>query len=316
MLSEELLLIEQERNGMDLVKVDAFIRKTREKIHGPLFASAPREDIWCWELRFIEAQIMAGRREKRFGEEAVKVQTKLVAAIEEGSMDQLFTEAVTARRVVNIHMVLGLMEEAVQLLSGFEVLQNRMLEQAFEMLQMDAFCDQYHDMNGCGFSSHSRWVKGLCLLNLKREDEAIKCFVEAQKMEINQEELVDLKGRGQLCYGCHPNFEGLVEIAKREFEKLAVSSKSTIVLAAAASIVHRIDLDDDDDDDYDERAIEEKRAPIVSQASNMKRECSFCGKDGAKFKCSGCLASRYCNSTCQKEHWAVHKPACRKKNQN
>jgi hypothetical protein len=38
--------------------------------------------------------------------------------------------------------------------------------------------------------------------------------------------------------------------------------------------------------------------------------CSSCGKLGKMLKCSRCQFTRYCNTTCQKNHWPHHKATC------
>ena len=41
--------------------------------------------------------------------------------------------------------------------------------------------------------------------------------------------------------------------------------------------------------------------------------CAVCGSDGrvGLMRCKGCREVHYCSEACQKEHWKVHKPACR-----
>ena len=43
--------------------------------------------------------------------------------------------------------------------------------------------------------------------------------------------------------------------------------------------------------------------------------CAQCGEAGASQACSMCMAVRYCDSYCQKAHWAQHRkssPACKR----
>jgi hypothetical protein len=40
--------------------------------------------------------------------------------------------------------------------------------------------------------------------------------------------------------------------------------------------------------------------------------CHTCGKLDGKKVCGGCLNARYCSVQCQKEHWPLHKPFCKK----
>jgi len=50
------------------------------------------------------------------------------------------------------------------------------------------------------------------------------------------------------------------------------------------------------------------RASILKKLE--QKACTACGKIGAKLKCSLCSAvneTRYCNATCQKNHWPEHK---------
>lgn len=44
-----------------------------------------------------------------------------------------------------------------------------------------------------------------------------------------------------------------------------------------------------------------------------KENCDTCGQEGAEKKCSSCKGADYCNQTCQKFHWFVHKKYCAKK---
>jgi hypothetical protein len=48
--------------------------------------------------------------------------------------------------------------------------------------------------------------------------------------------------------------------------------------------------------------------PPVHQAEVIERlkemcSCMYCGAAAAPLKCSTCLATMYCNSTCSKKHW-------------
>lgn len=41
--------------------------------------------------------------------------------------------------------------------------------------------------------------------------------------------------------------------------------------------------------------------------------CAACGKGSSDMQaCGGCLRVRYCSRECQKAHWKVHKPTCKK----
>merc|ERR1719414_2393128 len=40
--------------------------------------------------------------------------------------------------------------------------------------------------------------------------------------------------------------------------------------------------------------------------------CDVCGQEGAAKKCSKCKSADYCDQTCQKYHWFVHKKYCQK----
>lgn len=43
----------------------------------------------------------------------------------------------------------------------------------------------------------------------------------------------------------------------------------------------------------------------------MKRVCFSCNKTSRRtMLCAGCNFARYCDATCQKNHWCAHKPAC------
>ncbi|KAF7310071.1 hypothetical protein MIND_00380300 [Mycena indigotica] len=53
----------------------------------------------------------------------------------------------------------------------------------------------------------------------------------------------------------------------------------------------------------------------VTEAADTKKprlyHCSFCQNSSAVLrKCAGCSEARYCNATCQKRHWSVHKKKC------
>jgi hypothetical protein len=55
-------------------------------------------------------------------------------------------------------------------------------------------------------------------------------------------------------------------------------------------------------------------APIKAGELAM---CSSCGVTETQlgrllFKCMGCKNEYYCSKSCQRQHWAVHKPECRK----
>jgi len=41
--------------------------------------------------------------------------------------------------------------------------------------------------------------------------------------------------------------------------------------------------------------------------------CAFpsCRKPNAPLQCSRCLCARYCDATCQKSHWKIHKKICK-----
>lgn len=42
----------------------------------------------------------------------------------------------------------------------------------------------------------------------------------------------------------------------------------------------------------------------------VEQYCGHCGKVGAKKKCKGCMLLRYCDESCQKAAWKLHKPMC------
>jgi hypothetical protein len=49
----------------------------------------------------------------------------------------------------------------------------------------------------------------------------------------------------------------------------------------------------------------------TAAAGGRQRVCGQCGAEGAAMRCGGCDAARYCNPTCQKAHWKVHKRQCK-----
>ncbi len=57
-------------------------------------------------------------------------------------------------------------------------------------------------------------------------------------------------------------------------------------------------------------------AEYINQAFNGQRgfrdndNCSTCGDEDAQKKCSACKRVQYCDQTCQKFHWFVHKKYC------
>lgn len=57
-------------------------------------------------------------------------------------------------------------------------------------------------------------------------------------------------------------------------------------------------------------------AEYINQAFNGQRgfqddeNCDTCGDEKAQKKCSTCKSVQYCNQTCQKYHWFVHKKQC------
>ncbi|KAF5383157.1 hypothetical protein D9615_004964 [Tricholomella constricta] len=62
-----------------------------------------------------------------------------------------------------------------------------------------------------------------------------------------------------------------------------------------------------DDHDHEPHGLH----PKVNTNSVALYRCSFCGNPSAVLrKCSGCSKTRYCDSGCQKSHWADHKKSC------
>ncbi len=59
-------------------------------------------------------------------------------------------------------------------------------------------------------------------------------------------------------------------------------------------------------------------AEFINQAFNGQKgfkddeDCSTCGNEKAQKKCSNCKSVQYCNQSCQKYHWFVHKKLCAK----
>ena len=48
----------------------------------------------------------------------------------------------------------------------------------------------------------------------------------------------------------------------------------------------------------------------VKSPPRADKVCSTCGKAGARQICGGCLAARYCDVACQRNHWDAHEAAC------
>lgn len=46
---------------------------------------------------------------------------------------------------------------------------------------------------------------------------------------------------------------------------------------------------------------------------NEYESCATCGEQNAEKKCSACKSVQYCDKTCQKLHWFIHKTDCKKK---
>ncbi len=67
---------------------------------------------------------------------------------------------------------------------------------------------------------------------------------------------------------------------------------------------------------YHEAAVRgENEAESQAEEADKQREaalrCVACGED-AKLSCGACRSVRYCNRTCQKNHWPKHKKECKK----
>jgi len=43
-----------------------------------------------------------------------------------------------------------------------------------------------------------------------------------------------------------------------------------------------------------------------------KKNCSHCNTPGAEKTCSVCKSAVYCSVDCQRKHWKVHKPHCKR----
>lgn len=50
--------------------------------------------------------------------------------------------------------------------------------------------------------------------------------------------------------------------------------------------------------------------------SSGRRNCNFCGTDGARKVCGACRNARYCGQTCQRSAWQAHKQVCRERSRN
>jgi hypothetical protein len=57
---------------------------------------------------------------------------------------------------------------------------------------------------------------------------------------------------------------------------------------------------------------EQARTRSMSKADKSVNKCAACGAYGAAMKtCTGCSAVKYCDKTCQRRHWKVHKSECK-----
>lgn len=53
------------------------------------------------------------------------------------------------------------------------------------------------------------------------------------------------------------------------------------------------------------------RCFVMESDKATEYACEACGKKPCRLKCTGCQRVHYCNQTCQKGHWAVHKIVCK-----
>ncbi len=62
---------------------------------------------------------------------------------------------------------------------------------------------------------------------------------------------------------------------------------------------------------YDNDVSEILKMCIPSKRNGTKYICAFCKSFGVKKKCKGCGYIWYCDSTCQKKHWFLHRNKCK-----
>ncbi|EIN09009.1 hypothetical protein PUNSTDRAFT_143643 [Punctularia strigosozonata HHB-11173 SS5] len=79
-----------------------------------------------------------------------------------------------------------------------------------------------------------------------------------------------------------------------------------------------LEQDDEDDEEQDDKGGDDtltvwEPPSELSVSSIPLYECSYCQNASAVLKkCGGCGNTRYCNSSCQKKHWKLHKASCRR----
>ncbi len=75
-------------------------------------------------------------------------------------------------------------------------------------------------------------------------------------------------------------------------------------------------VDDKDNNDKDDVFIigfgldSTSYIPMVHKLSNGNK-CAHCKSKDKLLKCKACNQVQYCNTTCQKAHWKIHKPICK-----
>ncbi|KAA1477626.1 hypothetical protein DENSPDRAFT_808815 [Dentipellis sp. KUC8613] len=81
-----------------------------------------------------------------------------------------------------------------------------------------------------------------------------------------------------------------------------------------ASWLEQIDIEDPGVCGHDHRHRDANTTHISLEINDVElNRCSWCRNPSVVLKkCSGCGKTKYCDSTCQKEHWKTHRKVCKK----
>ena len=103
-----------------------------------------------------------------------------------------------------------------------------------------------------------------------------------------------------------PAYLTYCEATLEDFQKFQQNERQRMI-DAGLSPRHLLELMNVDVGDFDPDSAESK-----SKAEEIlaKRICHNCNADNASLKCSACIFTRYCNSTCQRADWSKHCKVC------